>query len=119
MKLVNINTPEGEEEARVAASLGKEVVMLGGGEAGIYEAPVHAALVPEAVTPWQIRKALNALGLRAAVEAAVAAGPQDLKDGWEFATEVRRDDQLVVAMGAALGKSAKELDDLFALAATL
>lgn len=78
-----------------------------------------ASPAPHSVTPWQIRKALNATGLRTAVEAAVAAGPQDMKDGWEFASEVRRDDPLVAAMGAALGKSPEELDDLFLLATAL
>lgn len=70
-------------------------------------------------TPWQIRKALNATRLRDAVEAAVAAGSQDMKDGWEFATEIRRDDPLVITMGEVLGKTSKELDDLFTLAITL
>jgi hypothetical protein len=36
-------------------------------------------------SPWQIRKALNQLNLRQAVEDAVAASTDlTLKDGWEF-----------------------------------
>lgn len=72
-----------------------------------------------AVTPRQLRLALTATGLRAAVEAAVAGGDQNTKDTWEFSTECLRDNPLLVQMGAALGKTEAELDALFALAATL
>ena len=72
--------------------------------------------VPESATPWQIRKALNALGLRAVVEAAVAQQDQDTRDGWEFATEFRRDNALLNALAAAL---AIDLDAVFRLAVTL
>ena len=71
-------------------------------------------------TPWQIRKALNAQGLRAAAESAVAASAdQALKDGWEFATEFRSDDPFVIAMGAVLGKSEEETAQFIQYAATL
>lgn len=71
-------------------------------------------------TPWQIRKALNAQGLRAAAESAVAASTdQALKDGWEFATEFRSDDPFVVSTGAALGKTAEETAALIQYASTL
>lgn len=71
------------------------------------------------VSPWQLRKALNQLGWRAAVEALVEQSQQDIKDGWEFATEFQRNNQFVVSMGQALGKTDAEMDALFALAATL
>ncbi len=76
-------------------------------------------MVPQSVTPWQIRKALNQTGLRSAVEAAVAAGDQDTQDAWAFATEFRRDHPLVTALGAALGKTEAELDAIFVLAGGL
>jgi hypothetical protein len=72
--------------------------------------------VPQTITPWQLRKALNQLGLRNAVEAAIAQADQDTKDGWEFATEFRRDDEMLNAMASALGISDSELDDIFRLA---
>lgn len=76
--------------------------------------------VPQSISAWQIRKALNQMGLRATVEAAVAAsGDQDLIDGWEFAGEFLRNDPLVVGMGTALGNTAAEMDALFTLAAGL
>lgn len=71
------------------------------------------------VTPRQIRLALTAAGLREAVEGAVAAGSQDLKDTWEFSTEIQRDNPLLVQMGTALGKTSEDLDNLFKLAASL
>lgn len=71
------------------------------------------------VTPWQIRKALNATGLRKSVEAAVLAADANTKDAWEYATEFVRTDSLVVALGATLGKTPAELDSVFALAKSL
>ena len=42
-----------------------------------------------------------------------------MKDGWEFATEFRRLDPMVVGLGLALGMNDTDLDDLFILAQTL
>jgi hypothetical protein len=71
------------------------------------------------VTPLQMRRALNATELRAAVEAAVAAADQDARDAWQYASVIRRDDPILAAMAAALGKTPEEIDELFALAAQL
>lgn len=69
---------------------------------------------------WQFRKALNATGLRASVEYAVAnSGDQNIIDGWEFANEILRYDPLIVQFGQALGKSEADMDALFELARTL
>lgn len=83
-------------------------------------APEPESIPVYSCTPWEIRKALNALGLRQAVEDAVAASTdQDLKDGWEFATEFRSDDPFVISMGAVLGKSEEETAQLIQYASTL
>jgi hypothetical protein len=74
---------------------------------------------PASITPRQFRLALNATGLRAAVDAAVAAADQDTRDTYEYATEFRRSDPVLLAMAAALGKTEAEIDALFALGATL
>ena len=71
------------------------------------------------VTPYQIRAALTQVGLRSAVEAAVAAGDQTLKDAWQYAQEFIRTDALVISLGTALGKTPEELTAVFELAATL
>jgi len=71
-------------------------------------------------SPWQIRKALNAQGLRQAVEDAVAASDDiALRDGWEFATQFRSDDPFVLTMGAMLGKSEEETRQLIEYAGSL
>lgn len=75
---------------------------------------------PTSCTAWQMRKGLNATGLRDAVEAAVSQSTdRDMKDGWERASEFRSNDVFVLNMGAALGKSEQEIRDLIAFAATL
>ena len=79
--------------------------------------PIPPATIPD-VTPRQIRAALNELGLRDEVEAAVAQSDQTTKDAWEFSTLFVRDYPLTVALGQALNKSSDELDDLFILAST-
>ena len=55
-------------------------------------------------SPWQMRKKLNKENLRQTVEdyVALADTPIEIKDGWEFATEFREDDPLVIQMAAML-----------------
>lgn len=71
------------------------------------------------VDDLQIRLALNASGLREAVELAVLGSDQSTKDWWDRASNFKRLNPMVVALGAALGKTDEELDGLWALAATL
>jgi len=75
--------------------------------------------VPASVSPRQIRQALTATGLRASVEAAVAAGSQDTKDWYAFSTEFLRTNSEVIAMGEALEVSPASLDALWILAGSL
>ena len=68
--------------------------------------PVEPAPLPVlSCTPWQIRKKLNKEGLRDAVEAYVSSdqATQDEKDAWEFATEFREDNPLLVNAASMLG----------------
>jgi hypothetical protein len=82
--------------------------------------PADPVIIPiPSCSPRQIRQALTAVGLRASVEAAVAAGDQDLKDWWEFSTTIERNHPQVVAMGAALGQTPEALDALFTAGAAL
>jgi len=72
------------------------------------------------VSAWQIRKALNAVGLRSAVDDAVAASNDiELKDGWLHSPRFYSDNELAIAMGASLGKTREEMYALFELAASL
>ena len=68
--------------------------------------PVEPEPVPIlSCSPWQIRKKLNKEGLREAVELYVASeqATQDEKDAWEFATEFREDNPLLVNAALLLG----------------
>lgn len=74
---------------------------------------------PIIVSPRQIRQALNSMSLRSAVETAVAAGSQDLKDWWEYANQFEENHPQVTAMASALSVSESTLHDLFVLASIL
>ena len=88
-----------------------------------FELPVSPEPVADPEGPTvddlQIRLALNALDLRDAVEPAVAGSDQSTKDWWDRANNFKRLNPMVIALGAALGKTDEELDGLWALAATL
>lgn len=77
------------------------------------------AAVPREVSPRQIRQALTVAALRDQVENAVAASDKNLKDWWEFALSIERDNEHVVDMAAQIGVTMRQLDDLFTLAGTL
>lgn len=71
------------------------------------------------VTPLQLRKALNATGLRGAVDSALAAAPVEFRDAWECSTTFHEDHPIVIAMTEAIGKTDADRLAIFALAATL
>ena len=71
------------------------------------------------ISPRQIRQALTAAGLRSAVESAVEAGDQNLKDWWNHATAFERDHPLVLSMAQALGVTEAQLDALWVAGASL
>ena len=73
--------------------------------------------VPISVSPYQARRALNAAGLREAVETAVASASYEVRDAWEYALTVERASPMIAALAAALGLSETQVDDLFIAAA--
>lgn len=85
--------------------------------------PAPVVGVPSIVTMRQARLALLKGGLLAQVNTAVANMPGTAGDTarieWEFSSTVERHWPLVQALGAALGLTEAQLDDLFRLAATL
>ena len=83
------------------------------------ELPQQSSAVPARVTPRQIRLALSAAGLRDVVEQAVTASDQSVKDWWEYALDIERNNQLIVSMATQLGISSAQLDALFVSAASL
>lgn len=85
---------------------------------------VTAQAVPLSVSPRQICQAMNRVPygdgfLRDAVEAAVLAGDQDLKDWWGKSTAFERHNPQVLVMASALGVSEADLDQLWTLAGGL
>lgn len=82
-----------------------------------------APIVPQSVTMRQAQRALLAAGKLDAVNAAIAAIPGDAgraaRIDWEKSSSVDRNWPLVASVGAALGMTDGEIDDLFRLAATL
>ena len=73
------------------------------------------------VTPWQFRKALNQTGWRDAVAQLLANPdtPQDIKDGFEVASEVESYHPDIIAMGNAVGMTEADRIKVFELARTL
>jgi hypothetical protein len=74
---------------------------------------------PIIVSPRQIRQALTQTGLRDIVEQAVAAGDQDLKDWWEFSTQIESTHPAVIEMASVLSVTDEQLGALFELAKSL
>lgn len=79
--------------------------------------------IPTEVTMRQARLALFQQGILANVQTAINGLPEPQKTttqiSWDYATVVKRDDELVVQLSGALGLSSKDLDDLFNLASSL
>lgn len=75
--------------------------------------------VPIAVSAAQGRLALLNAGLLDQVKAAVAQADEATNIWFEYATEWRRDHPILNALGAQLGLSSEQIDDLFRLAITL
>lgn len=77
------------------------------------------APVPAAVTPLQMRRALRAAGLKAQVDAMVAALDEEAQEAWEYSVTIPRNHALIAAAAAALNLTAGQVDDLFRAAAQM
>lgn len=87
------------------------------------DAAVPTAKAYPPLTPRQIRLGLLQAGKLAAVDTAINALPEAQKAAakitWEYAIEYRRNDPLVVSLGAALGLTPAQIDSLWEQAAQL
>jgi hypothetical protein len=93
---------------------------LSGGELVAPPAPpAPPPSIPASVSDLQFRLALNASGLREQAEAYIATASQDVKDWWDRATRIDRDNPMLAAAVTAIGKTPADRDALFTLAATL
>ena len=80
-------------------------------------------VVPSAVTMRQARLALSTIGLLAQVDTAINALPEPQKTAakieWEFSSVVERNRPFVQQLGASLGLTPAQLDNLFIEASKL
>jgi len=83
------------------------------------DAYLATPVVPQLVTPRQIRLALYQIGLRQQVEDYVNSQDITVQDSWNYATQIERTNPLILACKFALGKTDEELDQLFILAASI
>lgn len=85
---------------------------------------VTRKIVPDKVTPRQIRQGLILKGVSLAqIDAILDSLPEPQKSlakvEWEFSTEVQRGNPMVNQVGAVLGWTQDQLDDLFIFGAKL
>lgn len=87
------------------------------------EKPSDLPQTPLRVTMRQARLALHAVGLLSQVEAAIDALPEpsrtEARIEWDFSSEVFRERDFVLMLGASLGLTSEQMDDLFITAAAL
>lgn len=75
--------------------------------------------VPNSITPRQCRLLLLQQGLLASVEATIAQSTEDVRISWEYASEFRRDDPILLTFATAFGFSDTAIDQFFIAAAQL
>lgn len=74
---------------------------------------------PLVVSPRQIRQALTSAGMRAAVEAGVAAADQATQDWYNYAISFEEDHPMISTIATALGITEAQKHAVFVLASTL
>lgn len=81
------------------------------------------ARVPSEVTMRQARLALHQAGFLPTVESAINAMPEPPRTAarieWDYSNAIQRDNQFVAQLGAILGLTSTQLDELFIQAAGL
>lgn len=80
-----------------------------------------AKVVPYSITPRQARLALLNAGLLDTAEAILAQLGRAAQITWEFATEIKRDDPLLLGLAAhpSVNLNSEQVDDLFIAAAQI
>lgn len=71
------------------------------------------------VTPLQIRRALRQVGLLDEVQNFIENSSAEVREAWEYAIQIDRNNELIIGAANAIGVSEQEVDNLFRLAATL
>jgi len=76
-------------------------------------------VVPQSVTPRQVRLVLLEQGLLASVEAMIAQQDEATKISWQYASEFRRNDPLLNQLAINLNLTSQQIDEFFIAAAAL
>jgi len=87
-------------------------------ETGIFYVP-PAPIVPEFVTPRQVRLLLLQQGLLDEVEAIIAQSDRATQITWEFAIQFNRNDPLLQALANNLNLTSEQVDQFFIAASQL
>ena len=113
-KLTIGNPPSGKQ-------LGSYAFSLSGGQITVTPTWVSTppAPVPTAVSAVNGKLALARAGYLSTIKAIVAAGDDETKIWWDAATEFRRTHPMVVGIGAAIGLTSGQIDDLFRIASEI
>lgn len=69
--------------------------------------------IPNSITPRQCRLLLLSRGMLSSVNEMIAGQDEATRITWEYATEFRRDNQLLVQLSTALGLSPDQVDEFF------
>lgn len=75
--------------------------------------------VPASVTKLQLVRSMRALGHWSDFKSSLKQSSTTIKEDWEYASAIDRNDSLVVAMGATLDLDTASMDTLFITARTL
>jgi len=84
-----------------------------------YVYPGPANILPDSVTPLQIRKALRQQSLLANVVSYIQNLSDDDRDEWEYMLTITPDNHIIQNAAISLGKTQNQINNLFRLAATL
>lgn len=78
---------------------------------------------PDEVLLYQFRAAVTLAGLKSAVDAVISSLPEPsqtlAREKWEYGNTVRRHHPMTISLGAAVGLTPAQIDDIFRTAASL
>lgn len=87
---------------------------------GVFTAPpATAAVPPSTVSKLQLVRALRLTGDWGAVKASIKQSSTDVKEDWELAYQINRDDAIMSEFADALSLTEADVDALFVSAETL
>lgn len=90
---------------------------------GVWTTPTPVTIIPQEITMRQARLVLLEHGLLANVQTAINSLPEPNKTKaqieWDYSNALQRDNSFVAVLGAALGLTDEDVDNLFIEGATM